>query len=216
MTNSVARLESLMPREVWRALLASGAARRYDHGEVLMRQGDPGTYVVFLTAGHVKVSRVDPEGNEHLLVIRGPGEVVGEIAVLDGTVRSATVTALVPCITYVLASARFLRIVQEKHVEGILLRHVIARFRESEDARAELAILPAMQRITRVLLRFAAVVGGEHPELDLSQEDLAGATGLSRASVAAKLAALRRQGLIVTGRRSLIIRDLARLGTATS
>jgi CRP-like cAMP-binding protein len=54
-------------------------------------------------------------------------------------------------------------------------------------------------------------VGGEYPELDLSQEELAGATGLSRASVAATLATFRRQSLIATGRRSLVIRDLTGL-----
>ena len=133
------------------------------------------------------------------------------MAVLGYTARSPTVTALAPSVAYVLASANFLRIVREKRVEGILLRHVIARYRESEDARAELAGLPAMQRIAKVHFRFAAVVGGEYPELDLSQEELAGATGLSRASVAATLATFRRQSLIATGRRSLVIRDLTRL-----
>ena len=93
-----------------------------------------------------------------------------------------------------------------------MLRHVIARYRESEDARAELAGLPAMQRIAKVLFRFAAVVGGEYPELDLSQEELAGAPVCRRwASVAATLATFRRQSLIATGRRSLVIRDLTGL-----
>jgi CRP-like cAMP-binding protein len=167
--------------------------------------------VLALTVGRVKVTRVDPDGNELVLAIRGPGELVGEMAVLGYTARSATVTALAPCVTYMLASANFLRIVREKRVEGTLLRHVIARYRESEDARADLAGLTAMQRIAKVLFRFATVVNGEHPELDLSQEELAGATGLSRASVAAALATFRQQGLIVTGRRNLVISDLARL-----
>jgi CRP-like cAMP-binding protein len=205
-------VKSLVPREVWQALLSSGTVRRYESGEVLMRQGDPGSYVLILTAGHVKVTRVDPDGNELLLAIRGPGEVIGEMAVLDGTTRLATITALAPCITYVLASASFLRIVREKHVEGTLLRHVIARYRESEEVRAELV---GMQRIVRVLIRFADVIGGEQPELDISQEELAGATGLSRASVTATLATLRRQGVISTGRRSLVIRDLKGLAQAS-
>src|SRR5215510_10048923 len=211
MTNSVPQSEPVLPREVWQALLASGTVRRYDKGEVLMRQGDPGSHVLALTVGRVKVTRVDPDGNELVLAIRGPGELVGEMAVLGYTARSATVTALASCVTYMLASANFLRIVREKRVEGTLLRHVIARYRESEDARADLAGLTAMQRMAKVLFRFATVVNGEHPELDLSQEELAGATGLSRASVAAALATFRQQGLIVTGRRSLVISDLAKL-----
>jgi CRP/FNR family cyclic AMP-dependent transcriptional regulator len=200
-----------IPQEIWHAFLGAGAVRRYESGEVLVRQGDPGRYVVVLTAGHVKVTRVDADGNELFLAIRGPGDVIGEMAVLGDTTRSSTVTALASCITYILASESFLKIIREKHAEDILLRHVIARYRESEELRAELAGLPAMQRIARVLLRFADVVGGQHPKVDITQEELAGATGLSRASVTAKLAALRRQGLIVTRRNSLIIRDVASL-----
>ena len=204
-------LESLVPRPVWLALLASGPVRRFGKGDVLMRQGDQGTHVLVLTAGRVKVTKVDADGNELLLAIRSGGEVIGEMSVLGGAARSATVTALTPCVSYLLTAATFLRVVQEHRVQDILLRHVIARYRESEDARAELAGLPAAQRVARVLLRFAVVVGGARPELDLSQEELAGATGLSRASVAAALASLRRRGLIATRRRSLVVCDLAGL-----
>jgi CRP-like cAMP-binding protein len=125
--------------------------------------------------------------------------------------RSATVTAFVPCVTYVLSAAAFLRIVRERRAEEILLRYLIARQRESDDARAELAGLNAMQRVGRVLLRFAAVAGGEQPDLGLSQEELAAAVGLSRASVAAALATLRQRGLVATRRGSLVIRDHAKL-----
>jgi CRP/FNR family cyclic AMP-dependent transcriptional regulator len=61
------------------------------------------------------------------------------------------------------------------------------------------------------LLRFASVAGGEQPDLGLSQQELAAAVGLSRASVAAALGTLRQRGLVTTRRRSLVIRDLAKL-----
>ena len=159
----------------------------------------------------MKIARVDADGNELLLAVRGVADIVGELAVLGGGMRSATVTALVPCITYVLSAAAFLRIVRERRVEEILLSYLIARQRESDDARAELAGLNAMQRVGRVLLRFASVAGGEQPDLDLSQEELAAATGLSRASVAAALATLRQRGVVATARRSVAIQDLAKL-----
>jgi CRP/FNR family transcriptional regulator, cyclic AMP receptor protein len=209
--SSSAGLGSLLPREAWQALLASGTVRRFEQGEVMMRQGEPGSYVFLLVAGRVKVARVDADGNELLLAVRAVADIVGELAVLGGQMRSATVTALVPCVTYVLSAAAFLRIVRERRVEEILLHYLIARQRESDDARAELAGLNALQRVGRVLLRFAAVVGGEQPDLGLSQEELAAAVGLSRASVAAALATLRQRGLVATRRRSLVIRDHARL-----
>jgi len=204
-------LGALLPSEAWRALLASGTVRRFEEGEILMRQGEPGSYVFILTVGRVKVARVDANGNELLLAVRGVADIVGELAVLGGRMRSATVTAMVPCVTYVLSAAAFLRILRERHVEETLLRYLIARQRESDDARAELAGLNAIQRVGRVLLRFASVAGGEEPDLDLSQDELAAAAGLSRASVAAALATLRERRLIVTRRRSLVIRDLAKL-----
>lgn len=207
-------LGACLAQETWRALLAAGAVRRFSTGEVLMRQGDPGTYVLALTAGNVKVSRVESQGDELLLAVRGPGEIIGEIAVLDGTVRSATVTSLGPCITYVLPAARFLRIIREFHAETVLLRHIIARYREGEEVRTELAELPARQRIARVLLRLAGAVEGMHPALELSQEELAHAAGLSRSAVATELAGLRRLGLVATGRRRLVICNPAGLRSA--
>lgn len=207
-------LAFLLPRDVWQALIASGAARHYRQGEILMRQGDDGSHVFILAAGRVKITRVDSEGNELLLAVRGIGDIVGELAVLGGGMRSATVTALVPCVTYVLSAASFLRIIREKRVEEILFRYLIARHRESDDLRAELAGLPALQRVARALLRFVAVAGGDRLDLDLSQEELAAAAGLSRASVAAALAVLRQRGMIATGRRRLVIKDLASLRAA--
>ena len=63
------------------------------------RSPQPGSCVFILAAGRVKVARVDVDGNELLLAIRGVADILGELAVLGGRMRSATVTALVPCIT---------------------------------------------------------------------------------------------------------------------
>jgi CRP/FNR family transcriptional regulator, cyclic AMP receptor protein len=96
---SPAGLGSLLPPEAWQALLANGMVRRFGKGEILMRQGEPGSHVFVLARGRVKVARVDTEGNELLLALRGVGDIVGELAVLGGGARSATVTALVPCLS---------------------------------------------------------------------------------------------------------------------
>ena len=62
--SSSAGLKSLLPPEAWQALLAGGAVRQFAKGEVLMRQGEPGSYVFVLAAGRVKVARVDADGND--------------------------------------------------------------------------------------------------------------------------------------------------------
>ncbi len=213
MEGALQGLGSLLPIGAWHALQRDGAFRRYDAGAALLRQGEPGTHVLVLTAGRVKVTRVEPDGSELLLAIRGPGEVLGEIAVLDGATRSATVTALDSCLTYVLPAVKFRRIIDEFRLQDVLLGHVLARWREADDIRAELAELAASQRVVRTLIRFAVMAGsttaaGRSVDVRLSQEELASATGLSRSAVAAELADLRKRGLVATARRRVVILDV--------
>jgi CRP/FNR family cyclic AMP-dependent transcriptional regulator len=69
--------------------------RTFPSGSVLMQQGDTGAGLFVITAGHVKVTRAtDPDRAEEDLRTMGPGEVLGEMALLDDLPRSATVTAL--------------------------------------------------------------------------------------------------------------------------
>jgi len=205
----VANLQGLggaLPTTAWHELIRAGAARSYAVGDVLVRQGEAGTFVLCLTAGRVKITRTEPDGSELLLAIRGPGEVVGAIAVLDGGPRSATATAIQRCVAYALPAARFRAILHDHRLTDRLVRHVVERLREGEDLRSALAQLPARRRVAAMLLRFAAG-DGSRQVIEISQSELAGAAGMSRAAIAAELAALRRAGLVVTGRRRLELVD---------
>jgi len=208
-----------LPPQAWNALLFDGSSRTYERGETLLVQGDTGSYVLVLFSGRVKVSRVEYDGTEMLLAVRFPGEILGEIAILDGEERSATVTALEACLAYALPAARFLRIIDRYDARDLVMKHILARYREGERIRAELAGLPAPQRLVATLVRLAEAAQSENAngngrpsvDLKLSQSELASGIGLSRATVADELAKLRQNGLVSTARRSLRILDLARL-----
>ncbi|MEV1198634.1 Crp/Fnr family transcriptional regulator [Microbispora rosea] len=199
------------PRSTWRTLLAEGVLRRYQPGDVLLQQGASATHVLLLVQGHVKATRLEPDGRELLLAVRGPGDLLGELAVLGGGERSATVSALTSCLTHVISAERFYEIVRSFDLHGLLIRRAIQRLREGEAVRAELAGLPASVLVARTLIRLATGL-----EVRLSQSDLAAATGLSRSAVTAELATLRRAGSVVTSRRRIVIRDLGALQTAAS
>lgn len=176
-------LGSRMSAQAWRDLLASGSPRRYVSGEVLVRQGEPGRYVLALNRGLVKVTRLEPDGHELVLAVRGRGEVIGEATYLGDQVRSATVTAITVCITYIVTHLRFRAIIADYSLHERVFRLLADRLRESEEIRSELTGLPPRRRIACMLLRFS-------PEnvCALSQSDLAKAVGLSRSAVAAELA----------------------------
>ena len=199
-------LGAKIPPEAWHALLVNGSPRQYRVGEALVRQGEPDRYILALTSGLVKITKVGHDGHELVLAVRGRGEILGEITYVDSQRRSSTVTAVSACLAYLVPEVRFRRIVAEFNIGDTILRHVTARLRESEDIRSELASLTPRRRIARMLLRFSV---DEH--CVLSQWDIAKAVGLSRSAVAGELAWLRAHGLVSTGRGRVTITDLTKL-----
>src|SRR4051812_43181392 len=81
--------------------------RRFAAGATLMYEGQPGTEVLVLMSGRVKVSYLTRDGREVILDFRGPGDLVGEMAVVDGHPRSNTVQAIEPVQVLALAAADF-------------------------------------------------------------------------------------------------------------
>ncbi|QXJ26502.1 Crp/Fnr family transcriptional regulator [Actinomadura graeca] len=193
---------------MWERLVSAGSERRFGAGEVVLRQGDPPTHVLVLVSGRVKVSLTLPKGEVLLVAVRGPGELLGEMAVLGGDDRSATVVAVDACVTRVVTAERFRFLTQSAGVRDELLRRAMRRIREGETWRAETAALPAGPRVARALVRLAAVAEGEPVDVGLGQTEIGQAVGLSRSVVAAELARLRERGLVMTERRRIVIVDL--------
>jgi CRP/FNR family transcriptional regulator, cyclic AMP receptor protein len=76
------------------ALLELGVPRDFPRSAIMMYEGEPGERVMSLESGRVKITRIEVGGHETLLSIRDPGDIVGELAVIDEEDRLATVTAL--------------------------------------------------------------------------------------------------------------------------
>lgn len=195
----------------WKLLVDAGVRRPFRPGEVLLRQGDPPTHVLLLTQGRVKALLALPDGGVLLLAVRGPGELLGEIAVLGGDDRSATVIAVDPCVTRVLPADRFRALLRSAGAGDELLRRAMRRLREGEAWRAETAALAAGPRVVRALLRLAVPGPDGPPAVCLGQLEIGQAVGLSRGVVAAELARLRDAGVIATERGRTVITDLPRL-----
>jgi CRP/FNR family transcriptional regulator, cyclic AMP receptor protein len=213
-----AGVRSLLSDDVWQRLTSLGRRRAYDTGERLITEGGSDTHVIVLVDGRVKVTCNEEDGTEVLLSIRGAGDVVGERAAIDRDVRSATVTALRPCSARVLSADDFFAFVDAHGLERPLLQLAVARQREGQLIRVELSTLPVARRLVRTLLRLGDAMGaGAGPggavavDLGMPQEELARAIGASRSQVAAYLGRLRREGIVSTGRRRVVILDRDRL-----
>jgi diguanylate cyclase (GGDEF)-like protein len=100
-------------------------------GEIICRQGDPGGSLYIVGTGQVEVIRED-EGAETLLATLNPGEFFGELAMLDGEPRSATVRTLVDCTCIVLHRSQFFSILREPNVLENLLFVLAGRVRAAD------------------------------------------------------------------------------------
>jgi len=93
------------------SLIGVVETQRFDTGETLFHRGDPGDSVLLVRAGRVAVESHGPTGEALVMNVLEAGELVGEMAVLEGTTRSATVTALEPCEVLVIPNSEFLALI---------------------------------------------------------------------------------------------------------
>jgi CRP-like cAMP-binding protein len=196
-----------------------GTRRTLRTGAALVLQGDVADRVWLVLDGLVKVVSSHPDGREPILGLRGPGELIGELGALDGRVRSATVTAVVPTTAREFGGAQLRTVVREDpDVALALLAHLTARLRDADAFRVSYMGDDVPRRLARCLLDLAQRHGESTGDgvaveirLPLSQEDLAGLVAASRDAVAKTLQTWRNQGLVSTGRRSIVLTDPAGL-----
>ena len=196
------------------ALQALGVPRSFPSRSVLMFEHEPGDRVMLLHSGRVKISRVEEEGQEVLLSIRDPGDLLGELGFIDGQPRIATVTALEPVQALVIPGQTFRAHLERTPRVAVALLEVVARrFRETTLKRSQFAASDTIGRLAARMVELAARYGEPTSEGiivagPLTQEELAAWAGASRAGVAHAFQTMRELGWIRTERRRLLIRDL--------
>lgn len=189
-------------------LLAMGRAVRFEAGERLMSQGVLADCVVLLRSGQVKVSVADRQGREHLLTVQGPGDLVGEVACVDGTPRGASVTALTPVRGVRIPCGAFLAYLERHPLVAIeLLRLTASRLRTADRHRLDLGgreVHPRLVRTIREVARaFQRDIAAPSVEIPLNQEELAQLVNAAPVSVQRSLRGLRRRGIVTTGYRKV-------------
>jgi CRP/FNR family cyclic AMP-dependent transcriptional regulator len=203
-------------------LLELGVARRYDRGTNLIRINEPGGEVFLITEGCVKILGDSVEGNPALLAIRVAGDIVGEMAVLDGQPRSATVQAASLTRARVISAATLHTFLEANPATQAALHiSVSTKFREAIQHRSDLNGAPVVMRLARVIYKLGSSYGEETSEgvlirAPLSQADLAALVGTTEQSIRRAMAELRDEGLVLPRYRRTIITDVHRLGQKIS
>lgn len=206
-------LRDLAGEEVWGRLIAQAHTQWHPPGRTLLHQGEAGTHVLAVLSGRLKVVRTERNGKLSLLAFRGPGELLGEMAVQTGGGRLASVATLSRCRVAVTGKADFERFIDDNNLGPVLARYAITRVHESTRA---IAGGDPLLRLAATLVRIAdtsdwpAPCAESSPDLTLTREELAQHLGISRNTVTDLLGDLRSCG-VVTRRGHIVISDLTAL-----
>lgn len=149
------------------AIRSRSRPRRFDAGSTLMYGGQVGTEVLVLVSGRVKVSYLTRDGREVILDFRGPGDLLGEIAVVDGNPRSNTVDAIEAVEALAVPAADFKALVASSPtLANELLQNMIRRFRDADRKLIEFGATNTVGRVAARLVemvdRFGTVTATGH------------------------------------------------------
>jgi CRP/FNR family transcriptional regulator, cyclic AMP receptor protein len=196
-------------------VLGSTRRRRFGRREVVFHQGDLGDEFHLVVRGRLAVQASTPLGDVVTLMVVGPGDFFGELALLEpASRRNATVLGLEAAETRVLTGERFSELRQAyPSVNQVLVEALAARLRHMTDVLVEALYLPVEARLLRRLVEVAEEWGweDEHGRLQLTQEDLALMAGTTRPTVNRVLQRAAGQGVIALGRGHVDVLDLAEL-----
>lgn len=194
--------------------LDAACRRTYRPGEVVIAQDTHPDLLALVLHGHLQESHITRDGQEVILDIHGPGDVVGAVDVVDGQPAMATVQTNTSSEVLVVRGSALRRLLPSAPSLAVALLQVMSqRVRETERARIQSATLEVLPRISRRLVEMAErwgtrSVDGVAISLHLSQAELAAWAGVSREATVKALKVLREEGLVDTGRRRLTVTDL--------
>ena len=209
-------LLDVLSAEQRRALLSLTRRRRFKRGEVVFHEGDPGDALHLVDKGHVAVKRSTPLGDVATLLVLGPGDVFGELAIVAPGPRNATVVALDPVETLALHGDVFddLRLTHPA-VDRVLIHALVGEVRRLSAMLVEALYVPADKRLyLRLgdLTRLFAVAGHDGPVLiPLTQEELAQLAGTTRPTANRVLRAAETAGVIRVARGRIEVLDTTAL-----
>lgn len=202
-----------LPAPALDELAGASRVRRYGAGQVLWNEGDPGEALLVLESGQLRVSRFSASGVEIVLSVVEAPAAIGELALIDGAPRDASVIAQQPVTVRFVPRATFHDLLRrEPAVVDGLLRSLAAMVRAGNARHAITVGLDVPGRLAAWLLARAAESTGSHkgaPEITVgrSQGQLAAELGTTRSTLNRALIGFESLGYITRRGDRIVIRN---------
>src|SRR4051794_40711336 len=188
--------------------------REYPPGEVLFREGEAGEVMFVIQAGAVRISKAIG-GEDKVLAVLGPGEFLGEMAILNGRPRTATATVVEPARCLVIEAKTLEQMVARNAEIALRLIKKLAKRLDSADTLVKILMhKDPKARVMLALARHADAFGEHTPDgirVRTTAVDLAREVGVPEEIADEVMARLRRLRLVTEEEGSVIVADVARL-----
>lgn len=179
-----------------------GTRKTYKKNDVILLEDEVGSALFVIASGKVKVSRTSTDGREVILTILSDSNFFGEMAILDGQTRSATVTATEDSELFLIQRTEFLGLLREyPEISISLLQELTQRLRSADVKIKALSLKDAEGKVATVILQLADDIGKirqgkvEIEKLPL-QQDLANMAGTSRETISRTIHSFAKKGLV--------------------
>jgi CRP-like cAMP-binding protein len=182
--------------------------RSVPKGTTIFEKGDAGVGLIGVVSGSVKISVTSADGRDIVLNIIRPGEVFGEIALLDGRARTANAAAMSDCELIVIERREFIPFLRsEPDVTLKLMEILCSRLRKTSEQVQDMTFLNLSTRLAKTLLRLTANAGSSKPaaRVAITQREISQIVGRSRESTNKQLRAWARRGWIRLERGSVTV-----------
>jgi CRP/FNR family transcriptional regulator, cyclic AMP receptor protein len=182
--------------------------RKVSRGSIIFAKGDPGTGLMGVLAGSVKISVPSAEGHDVVLNIIREGEIFGEIALLDGHPRTADATAMSDCDLVVIERRDFIEFLRNQpNITLKLIEILCSRLRRTSEQVQDITFVNLPTRLAKALLRLNAEIAASASgrKIAITQREISQIIGRSRESTNKQLRAWTKLGWIRLERRSVTI-----------
>ncbi len=191
--------------------------RRFPKGSPIYLPSDEAEGVFLLVEGRVKICSFTPDGKQAILAFIEPGELFGELALLDATARDEHAEAAVPCTVVMLPTDLLQRMMEESSALALGVTTLMGLRRKRIERRLKSLLFRSNRdRLVHLLLELAEQYGERTAEgvllsIKLSHQDLAAVIGATRETVTVLLGELQLEGFLKVSRQRIVIRAIDRL-----
>lgn len=189
-------------------LASASSFRRLAKGQVLFTEGDASDHVYVVASGRLKIQSTSTRGEDLVYAVVGPGELFGELSVLDGSARSASAVALDEVDLWCVPGPALLSVVRASPAVALALAQELAgQLRRLTATTADLVFLDLPRR----LAKFLATNGRGGGISEQAQSDVAAQLGVTRQSLNRALQRLQDRGWVEVQRTAITVLDLPAL-----